>query len=245
VASGYASIPHYRGSASNRDIVLPLPLAIYRGKKHSVNEEGAHRRLFSSDKMRLELSLSAGLPVPEGNIDTVRAGMPALDATLEIGPRFALSLWKKKGQLLSLNFPLRAVSSVSFRQLGLHGWVLAPYIYYRNKSSRSGGWQFNIAAGPQYGSRRFHQYYYAVTPRYVIDGRQAYQAEAGYGGSRITVYSQKTINRLWLSAFARYDDLSGASFIDSPLVEKKYTLMAGFVVGWIIAKSPRYVPVLN
>ncbi|MDH3327245.1 MAG: MipA/OmpV family protein [Gammaproteobacteria bacterium] len=242
-ATGYASIPYYRGSASNRDVILPMPLAIYRGKNARLGEEGAHRRLFSSDKAKLELSLAGGLPVPAGASDA-RRGMPRLNTTLEFGPRLAISLWKKRRQSLLLHLPLRAVSSVSIRQIDMHGWVFAPFLHYLIKKPGKNGWQFNLAVGPQYGAQSFHAYYYDVTAEYSQNGRPSYEASAGYSGSRVTTYFQKRFDRLWMSAFARYDDLSGASFIGSPLVEKDHSLMSGFVVGWIFAKSPHrvYVP---
>ena len=243
LATGYVSIPYYRGSASNRDVVLPMPLAVYRGKDLKVDEEGARRRLFSSKHLKLELSLAAGIPVPEGQTNKVRQGMPGLDATLEFGPRLVVDFWKKNNASFALHAPLRAVSSVSFSNIGLHGWVFAPYLYYMRKSPGVNGWEFDIALGPIYGSQKYHAYYYSVAPQYANAEREAYYAEAGYSGSRLTIYLQKSLNRLWLSAFARYDSLSKASFIDSPLVEKEHSLIAGFVIGWIFAKSPHRVKI--
>jgi outer membrane scaffolding protein for murein synthesis (MipA/OmpV family) len=43
--------------------------------------------------------------------------------------------------------------------------------------------------------------------------------------------------RFWVSAFARYDNLSGAVFADSPLVKKQESFMAGVGIAWILAES--------
>jgi len=250
IATGYASLPYYRGSASSRKFLVPLPLAIYREKKPGFASNVKSRlypRLLASDKLTLGMSAGGMLPVPEGGTSGVRRGMPGLGATLELGPRLAMNLWEKAGQSFSLHLPLRAMLSLSPREIDAQGWVFAPYLYYsvknfnpenyRLKKGANNGWQLNIAAGPQYGSRDFHAYYYAVNNQYANNGRTAYIATAGYSGSRVSVYAQKTINRLWLSVFARYDDLSGASFINSPLVEQEHALFGGFVVGWVFARS--------
>ena len=240
VATGYASIPYYRGSASSRDVLIPMPLALYRGAKGlKSNKRQKEKRLV------LAPSFAVGLPVPEGGQTGVRRNMPRLDATLEFGPKLSANLWKKESkgrrQALSINFPLRAVSSLSSRHADLQGWFFAPYFYYGISNTAKNAWALNIALGPQYGSADFHEYYYGVREEQALAGRASFVANAGYSGSRITVYAKKSINRLWVSVFARYDNLSGARFIDSPLVEKDDSLFSGFVIGWILAKSPQRV----
>ena len=43
--------------------------------------------------------------------------------------------------------------------------------------------------------------------------------------------------RFWVGAFARYDNLSGAAFVDSPLVKDKESFMVGIGVAWILMES--------
>jgi len=43
----------------------------------------------------------------------------------------------------------------------------------------------------------------------------------------------------WVGAFARYDNLSGAAFEDSPLVRKKSSFMAGVGIAWVLAEAER------
>ncbi|HHO70113.1 MAG TPA: hypothetical protein ENN02_01365, partial [Halothiobacillus sp.] len=49
--------------------------------------------------------------------------------------------------------------------------------------------------------------------------------------------------QLWVGGFLRYDNLSGAAFADSPLVETRHSLMAGIGTAWVFGKSSRQVPV--
>jgi len=55
----------------------------------------------------------------------------------------------------------------------------------------------------------------------------------------LTFVATKRFPKYWLGAFARYDNLSGAKFEDSPLVERDYAVMAGVGIAWIVAKSGR------
>lgn len=239
-AVGVAQLPYYRGSSESRNIVLPLPLAIYRGEKYGVDDEGAHRWLYLTDRMKLDISLAAGLPVPEGG-SRVRQGMPELDALLEFGPSLDVSLWRSRYQKLTVHFPLRLATSIDWLEVGYRGIQFTPYINYVVQSYSRNYWEFNLAFGPQYASERYHDYYYEVDARYARPGRSAFDAKAGYSGSRITVYLQKKLGRLWLSAFARYDFLQDAVFNDSPLVEKSRYLIGGFVLGWVFMESPQKV----
>jgi outer membrane scaffolding protein for murein synthesis (MipA/OmpV family) len=47
--------------------------------------------------------------------------------------------------------------------------------------------------------------------------------------------------RFWLSLFARWDQLDGAVFADSPLYKKNTSLIAGLAFTWIFAESATMV----
>jgi len=245
LAVGYAKVPYYRGASSGRDIILPLPLAIYRGKKYSVDDDGGHRWLMRSERFSLDLSLAAGLPVPKNDKTSARAGMPSLDATLELGPRLNLLLWKNTRQKISFVLPFRFASSVAFFDMAYRGWIVSPFLMYSIENKGKNGWGFDVLAGPLYASRKYHDYFYSVSKSYENNNRTVYKAREGYSGSRVTLYIKKSYKRLWLSAFARYDRLSGSVFEDSPIVEQKEYLVGGFVIGWIFKKSPQTVYVEN
>jgi len=237
LALGYVSFPYYRGAEASRNILLPLPLAIVRNDKRRKNK----RRLFSSKRISLGLSLAATLPIPKNANVAARAEMPGLDATLELGPELEMSLWRHSRHHLSGVLPLRAVSALSFNRVSLQGWKFSPYFLYRYMGKRA--WKFDVLAGPIYGSSAYHNYYYGVDRSYVTENRAYFDAKQGYSGSRASVYLQKSVNRLWMSAFARYDVLAGAAFEDSALVKKKNSVFGGFVIGWVFKKSPDLVRV--
>jgi len=240
-AVGAAKLPFYRGSAESRNVVLPLPLAIYRGKKYQMDEDGARRWLYKSDRIKLDISLAAGLPVPKDGSVKIRQGMPRLHPVLEVGPVLDVMLWRYRNQTLTAHLPIRFATSLNWLDSSLQGYFISPYIQYVVRSYDRNYWELNVAAGPQYGSDNFHDYYYSVAKEYERNDRIAYDAAAGYSGSRITFYANKRLGKLWMSVFARYDFLEDAVFSDSPLVEKKSYLIGGFVLGWVFMDSPRRV----
>lgn len=88
-----------------------------------------------------------------------------------------------------------------------------------------------------FASEAYHDYYYEVAPEFATLRRPVYDADGGYSGSRITVSLSKRFDRFWIGVLARYDNLSGATFADSPLVQTEHSFMAGIGVAWILAQS--------
>src|SRR3972149_1463791 len=113
IGFGALHLPFYRGADTTSNLVVPFPYLVYRGDWFKIDESGVHHRLFLSDRAKLELSLSGGVPVPSGDTDSLRAGMPDLDPTVEFGPSLEINLWENERDKRSLwmNLPLRATVS--------------------------------------------------------------------------------------------------------------------------------------
>ena len=231
------TIPDYRGSDEQRGYVLPLPYVQYRGKVFRIDREGAHGYIFTSDRMKLELSMGAGPPA-KSNKNDARSGMPDLDPTVEAGPALHIYLARneRRDREWSLRLPLRTAEAVSFSHTKNIGWVFAPSLDF-DASDVAGGWDIGTAVGPIYASEEYHDYYYEVAPAYATPSRPAYDARAGYSGSRLTLTVSRRFAKFWVGAFARYDNLSGAVFADSPLVKKNDAFMAGIGIAWILVQS--------
>ena len=242
---GGLSAPDYRGSDEQRAYFLPVPYIVYRGKVLRVDRSGIYGRLFRTDRIRLDLSFDAGVPVDSGE-NLARAGMPDLDPTIEVGPSLEVCLWSScaADRVLQFRAPLRAVFATDFSHFNSAGWVFNPHLNMDIKNiGPGGGWNFGISAGPLYGSDKNHDYYYQVESVYATATRPAFDARSGYSGSRITLALSKRFDGVWIGTFARYDDLSGARFEDSPLVRVKRSFMAGFGVAWFFARSDTLVDV--
>jgi outer membrane protein len=231
------TFPDYRGSDQQRGYVLPLPYIQYRGKVFRIDREGAHEELFTSDRIKLDLSMAVGPPAKSDKSDA-RSGMPDLKPTVEVGPALHVYLARnqRRDREWSLRLPLRTAEVVSFSQTKNIGWVFAPSLNFE-AFTVGGGWDIDTAIGPIYATESYNDYYYEVAPGFATATRPAYDARAGYSGSRLTITMSRRYPKFWVGAFARYDNLSGAVFVDSPLVKRKDSFMAGIGIAWILAQS--------
>lgn len=228
------SLPAYRGSEQREAYLLPFPYLQYRGERLRWDREGGRLRVLGAHRARLDLSLAAS-PPSDNEHDGPRQGMPDLDPTVELGLQLELLLHQDPlgRHTWTLSSPLRKAVALDGRHVQSLGWVWAPYMEYEHR----GTWKTTVSVGPMFASEPYHAYFYQVHPTQVASGRPAYDAEAGYSGSRLTVGVSRRLGRYWLGAFARYDNLSGATFADSPLVETEHSLMIGAGVAWVFAES--------
>jgi outer membrane scaffolding protein for murein synthesis (MipA/OmpV family) len=236
-------IPSYRGSDTDHTYVLPIPYLVYRGDLLKVDRHGVHGDILRTDGVKLDVSLGAGPPA-KSNENSVRAGMPDIDPTLEAGPSLKIRLLENaaRDRRLTLQLPVRAVIATDLSHFDHIGWVFTPNLNYDMLHiGPGGGWNLGMAAGPIYATEDNHDYYYEVRPEYATPTRPAYEARGGYSGARATVTLSKRFPRFWVGGFLRYDTLSNAVIEDSPLVRKGHSFMAGVGVSWIFSVSEKRV----
>jgi len=243
---GVLTLPYYRGADSGRSYVAPVPYIQYRGEHLRVDQEGIRSYLFRSDRVKLNFSLAGGVPVPsDGN--SARRGMPSLNPTVEIGPSLEIWLWnnQQRDRSLWLKIPLRAALSVGWGNIDHQGWVLAPYVAYGiSKGDPARPWNINLAIGPQFADQAYHDYFYEVSSPYSTATRAEYHPDSGYSGSRVTLNLQKRWGSYWFGAFVRYDNLQGAAFSSSPLVQQHdyLALGAAFIKLLAVSQKPEQFP---
>lgn len=244
VGLGVLNAPHYRGSKTVEQVYLPFPYIIYRGDFLKVDREGIRSELFDSERLRLDISLAGNIPVPKSD-DSARAGMPSLDPLAEIGPELEIRLWEinEEQHSLWLKLPYRIVFSVGDPIMEYQGWSFSPYLHYRrNWRALDSLTRFNISFGPLFADRKYHNYFYQVEPRYVLPERMQYDADSGYSGSRVTISLSRNTQQYFAGVFARYDNLSQATFEDSPLVETDHYFIVGVAFAWIFSSAEEKVP---
>ena len=232
----------YRGSDTAHAYPLPLPYILYNGKFLKANRDGIRGTLFNQDRLELNLSFDATTPVRN---DRERSGMPDLKSTVELGPSFDLHLmrgaearWK-----LDLRMPLRAALTVEAAPK-IIGWTFTPRLALDVKDPLGwSGWNLGLLTGPLFADRRYHAYFYSVAPQFATASRPAYRADSGYAGTQFIAALSKRFRKFWVGAYTRYDTLSGATFIESPLVQRKSYLSGGIGISWIISKSSQMVDV--
>ncbi|HEY8250899.1 MAG TPA: MipA/OmpV family protein [Burkholderiales bacterium] len=239
------TLPDYRGSDESRGYVLPFPYVIYRGDRVRVDRQGVRGIFFESDRVELNLSVNATPPV-DSDDNRAREGMPALDPTLEIGPRLDITLARDRAREWSfeLRLPLRAAIATDLSHTRHIGWVAYPHLHLFTRPELAGvKWNLGLQAGPLFATRKYHDYFYAVDPEFAAAGRPAYEAPGGYSGALALLSLTRRFPRFWVGAFARYDTLKGAAFESSPLVRRDYAVMAGFAIAWVFTESDRKVEV--
>ncbi len=239
---GAISFPDYIGSSRRTNYLVPVPYFVYRGKILRADRRGLQAQLLDEDRVDSYLSLGASPPVRSDD-DPIRQGMPNLDPTLEFGPAVEVHLWRSPAQRMQLDLraPVRAVFSVT-RQPRLVGWLFTPVINLDIDGPLGlAGWNLGLQTGPIFASRRYNETFYGVQPQYAEPWRPAYSAPGGYAGSQFTAALSRRFERVWVGAFVRVDDLHGAVFAASPLVQQRRNVSAGFGIAWILGQSSQMV----
>jgi outer membrane scaffolding protein for murein synthesis (MipA/OmpV family) len=242
IGAAGVTLPDYRGSDEQSTYLLPAPYFVYRGEYLKADRNGLRTNLFGNDRIEVNLSANATLPVRSRN-NYARRGMPDLKPTVEIGGNVSLTMWKAAGDRakLDLRLPVRTAITIESSPEQV-GWLFAPNINL-DVDSPPGlpGWQLGMLAGPLINSRRYNEFFYTVTPAQALPDRPAYKARGGYSGSQFTMALSRRFDRYWVGGFLRYDTLRGAAFEDSPLVRKKNVLYGGVAFTWIFGTSTTLV----
>jgi outer membrane scaffolding protein for murein synthesis (MipA/OmpV family) len=238
------SFPAYRGSSETNNFLMPVPHFTYHGEFLKADRQGIRGSFFDSDRLDLTVSLALSPPVSSKDIDA-RSGMSDLKPTFEIGPQMDVTFWRSenRARFVKLLLPLRAAFTVESSPKDI-GWVFHPKLNM-DITDLPGlpGWNLGTLAGPLFGDKRQHTYYYSVAPQYATAERPAYEAKAGYAGMQYLVALSKRFPKYWVGGFVRYDNLAGATFVDSPLVRQKDYLAAGVAITWILGESSTRVMV--
>ncbi len=246
VGIGGFALPDYRGSDQTRGVVLPVPYAVYRGDFLKADRKGIRGELLDTERVELNISVAASLPVNSSRNDA-RAGMPDLRPSLELGPSLELALWRSRDgrDSLELRLPLRAAFTLESSPEAI-GWVATPNLNL-DLAGRGAlaGWNFGMLAGPVYGSRRQHEYFYSVAPQFATPARPAYAAPGGYAGFQFLAAASRRFDGFWVGAFVRADTLSGAVFEASPLVRRDTYFAVGAGIAWVLGVSRERVEAIE
>jgi len=236
--------PDYRGSSQSRGYLVPDPYIVYRGRFLRADRHGLRGVFFDSDRIDLNLSVGASLPV-DSSRDHAREGMSNLRPSVELGPSLELNLWRAADRQASvdLRFPLRGAVTIETRSRFI-GTQFFPHLNIDVRAPGGfEGWDLGVLAGPVFTDRRYNRYFYEVPAAYATAQRPAYEPGSGFAGTQFLVALTKRYAKFWVGGFARYDTLAGARFSASPLVTSKRYFAAGIGISWIVGQSSERVPV--
>lgn len=235
---GGLHLPYYRGSNKANAWLLPVPFYVYRGQIFRADRDGARAMLFESDRVDFDVSLAATAP-SDAKDDPAREGMPDLAPTIEIGPKLNVNLVHSGPWKVDFRMPLRGGVTIERSSRSI-GWTLTPVL---NVDWKAPWIDVGVQAGPLWGNRLQHKYFYDVAPEYATATRPAYRAPGGYAGWQATLALSRRYGDVWVGAYARRDSVAGAVFAASPLVTARQHWSYGFATAWVFATSTTRVTV--
>jgi outer membrane scaffolding protein for murein synthesis (MipA/OmpV family) len=241
IFGGVLRYPDYRGSDEYTLYALPLPYIVYRGRRVQADRDGVRGIFWRHPDLEFDLSFFGNPPVRGDN--QAREGMDDLDPIVELGPALR---WFPLGRLpadsLYLQLAGRRVASLAweegprFSAEGYRGEL--HLIWFRPDLLGDGRLGGGLNIGCDVSDSDLNGYFYDVGAGDVRPGRGAYHAGGGYsgvwvGGSLI----HELTDTLSLAAYARWENISGAAFDTSPLVETENNLIVGGAIIWTLFKS--------
>lgn len=242
LAGAGARIPLYRGSDEYRTYAFPMPYVIYRGDILKMDREGIRGLFYRNERIETDVSFGGNPPVTDGA--EVRRGMPDLDPVLEAGP--ALKVFFHRGKRLSslyIETALRAVMAISPDDLSVRhagDRLNVSLVAGRYTPSPDSDWSMGGRLGADFGDAKYHGYFYDVTEDQATPDRPAYRSSGGYGGCHAAGYLVRRLSpRVTASVYARWENLDGAVYDDSPLVRTRNNFVLGAAVMWKIKESVR------
>ncbi|WP_419812302.1 MipA/OmpV family protein [Bacterioplanoides sp.] len=235
IGIGYAHVPDYIGSDEAEDYVLPFPYLRYRSENFSVDRNAVQGNLWRSGNWSLELSFGGAVRVKSDD-NEAREGMDDLDFVGEAGP--ALHYYfrgdRNSDNALFLMLPLRSAASTDFSSITLRGMTFNPTLRWRRIYSIN-----SVAVRPQLSlvmrsaSQAYHEYFYGVEREFETAEREAYSANAGYGGYSINYSTALLWDSYLIAGFVGYSDIRDATFSDSPLVRQNSNLTFGLAAAYV------------
>ena len=231
------NFPAYRGSDQRSSWLLPVPYLEYNGEFFKADRQGLRGQLFDSPRVQLSISASGSPPIDSGGVER-RRDMPALKASLEIGPQLSVLLSDpaESSMTLKLRLPLRQGITLERRPQDI-GLTFSPNL----NLDIADPWglprsNLGFLAGPIFTSQKQNDYFYSVGAPFATTDRPAYQARSGYAGAQALVSLSRKTGDWWFGAFARYDNLNGAVFEGSPLVATRSYVTVGVALSYIFAR---------
>mgnify|MGYP005840369371 CR=1 FL=1 len=242
-----AHAPDYPAAEEGRPIGLGIPFGIYRGELFRVGEDSVASVVpVDEPAYELDVSFDAAFSSDSDNNDA-REGMPDLDFLLEAGPQLTIRLLELDfgasgwGQV-KLPLQARAVFSTDFTSMEHEGFVLQPGIAYEHENLLGSGFNADLEVAPIWASRGLHEFFYEVDPRFARPDRPAFEAEAGYLGTEISLAGEYPISsRISLFLGTQIGIYDGAANSDSPLFRRDVTISGGMGFTWSFFQSERRV----
>ncbi len=229
-----ASLPHYAGADQSQTIVLPFPYIRYKSEKLSIDRSGIVQKLWDSESFSLTFSGQGSIKV-DSKDNQARIGMTDLGWVGAIGP--ALNWYPSKDKSLFVQATTRAAFSFDsgIKNIGWQGETSLNWASKRRALSAQSTWQFTLKGRVKFADSKYNNYFYGVDNQYITPSRSSYTSDTGYAGTDILAGVNFEGEGYRAGIFARYSNISGATFDDSPLVRKENNGSIGFAYAWLFS----------
>lgn len=230
-------IPFYPGSSQSKTYLVPVPHILYRSENIKV-DNGVQATFLKTQKVRIDLSADFGVPVNSED-SIVRMGMPNIDLVLQVGPSIEVSLagGRFKPSHTRLEFPVRAALATDIRSAQHVGWIFEPRLTFETRRPYKTGFAYLLSGGLRFATEKYNDYYYGVEPAFATADRTAFNSTGGYSGMFVDAIANWRTEQLIYFAFVRYQNLSGVTFEESPLLEQSGYVFVGAGLTWVFASN--------
>lgn len=241
--------PDYPASEESQLRGIGAPLFIYRGEVLRLGDEQDIVRVVAADgrRFRFDLSVDASFRA-DSDDNEARAGMPDLDYLGEVGPRLVFKAAKFRLResvpaWLELELPARAVFATDFTSIEHVGYVVEPGIVLDERRTTLLQDEFRLRLSLVFADAGVMDYFYGVAPRFATTSRPAFDADAGYLGTRTRLTYEKPLGerfKLFLTGEGFLH--TGASNRASPLFRDELTGAVSLSAIWTLYASDARVP---
>lgn len=235
---GSAVIPDYPASDQSRNRTIALPLIYYTGDIfRSEESDGTRFRIFNSKKIDFDLSFGGSFAT-DTDSNYARQGMPALDWTLEIGPRFLYYFFKEKtiGQV-RLGIPVRTAVATNFTTWRSIGNLFSPTFQIDKYNFLFENLNFYFFTNLTYTDEGEADYFYQIDPQFQTPERSQFDAKGGFWGYDMSLAFKYTWNKKSVIIGSRYSDLSGSANSKSYLHRSSINWTHIIAFSWLFYES--------
>ncbi len=243
VAAAHGVLSDYPASNEYRSRTIALPYLVYRGNfLKSDNRDGTRLQILKDHNSDLDFSFGGSLPT-ENNKNQARLGMPNLDWTIEVGPRFIYYFYRDSefGQV-KLGLPLRLSFATDFSHTKLIGTTLAPELTFDRYHFLTYNLNLYGAVTLNYLSEGIADYFFQVEPSQTTNIRNSYDAKPGLLSLDYSVGFKYDWESYFLAAGVRYSDFSISSNKTSYLHRTDINISYVFALGFTFYESNERVP---
>jgi len=232
------SQPAYPGAEERANLLLGLPLFIYRGEYLRIDRGTVGVRAIKTPRTEVDVGFAASLGSRAADSEA-RRGMDDLGTLLEFGPRLKINLGDvSEGRSDSrIQLALRSVFDAddhfSYRGIAFEPqWVRDMHL--------PNGWLVSTNLGAVFGDQKLADTFYRVAPSEATPNRPRYDARSGLIALRASLFASRLFTPdVRVFSYLRLDSVEGAANQNSPLVRRDSGWSVGLGFAWTLSHSER------